>query len=217
MDKKASPKQQIIQVCTRLNQKNMLAATDGNVSIKISDNEILITPTGVNKAFISESDIAVITMDNKVVSGKPSGDAHMHLLVYKMCPSARAVIHAHPPTAIGWSVARPEIKELPNHCLAEIILSVGSIPFVPYARPTTHGMSEALRAHLPDHRVMIMSRHGALSWGDDIFEAYNGMERIEHSAMTLKAAQEISSLTELPEAEVQVLKEMRLKMGKQSL
>lgn len=141
----------------------------------------------------------------------------MHLEVYKRCPEARAVVHAHPPTAIAWSVARPELRELPANCLSEVILAAGSIPFVPYARPGTKGMGDVLQPFLPERRVMILSRHGALSWGEDLEEAYNGMERLEHSAQILKNAADLGVLTELPAEEVAVLKEMRKKMGPKSL
>src|SRR4051812_39998344 len=99
-------KKHILEICHRLNQKNMLAAADGNVSLRISDNEILITPSGKNKAHIKLDDIALITLDNKVISGNPSGERLMHLEIYKKCKKAVSVVHAHPPTAIAWSVAR---------------------------------------------------------------------------------------------------------------
>lgn len=209
--------QEIIDICERLNAKGMLAAADGNVSYRISDQRILITPTGVNKAFIRPSDLAVITLDNQVLEGKPSGERLMHLEVYKRSPKAKCVVHAHPPTAIAWSVARPELRELPAECLSEVILSVGRIPVVPYARPGTQDMGDALRAFLPECRVMILSRHGAISWGEDLAEAYNGMERLEHSAMILRDAHLLGGLTALPESELRALKELRAKLGERTL
>jgi L-fuculose-phosphate aldolase len=207
----------IVEIAHRLHERNMLAAADGNISYRLSDNEILITPSGVAKGFMKASEMAVITLDNKILSGRPSGERLMHLEVFKSCPTAKAVIHAHPPTAIAWSIARPELKELPCDSLSEVILAAGSIPFVPYARPGTLEMGTHLHAFLPQHRAMILSRHGALAWGEDLDEAYRGMERIEHSALILAKAVQLGGLTSLPADEVAALKKMRAEMGERLL
>ncbi len=90
----------------------------------------------------------------------------MHLTVYGHCPQARAVIHAHPPIAISWTVAFPEDRELPGDCLSEIILAAGKIPIVEYARPGTQAMGNVLLPFIENYKIMILSRHGALSWGE---------------------------------------------------
>ena len=208
---------QIVEVCQRLHAKNMLAAADGNVSFRLSNDRILITPTGLNKAFIKPTDMATITMDNRILDGKPSGERLMHLEVYRQAPKARCVVHAHPPTAIAWSVAHPNLTELPADCLSEVILAVGRIPIVPYARPGTQQMGDNLKAYLPECRVMILARHGALSWGEDLNEAYNGMERLEHSAQILRNAYTLGGLTSLPPEEVAALREMRAQLGEKTL
>ena len=206
-------KEAIVRYCNLLHKKNMLAAADGNVSYRISDGEILITPSGVPKAFIEADDIAVIDLANNIIKGRPSGERQMHLEVYRKCPQARAVVHAHPPSAIAWSVAYPAMEELPSECLSEVILAAGRIPIVPYARPGGMEMGTNLHAYLPDCRAMILSRHGAICWGESLREAYCGMERIEHSADILLRAKSLGQLTSLPEEEVAALREMRKKMG----
>lgn len=206
-----------MEVCRRLNERNLLAAADGNVSFRISDEEILITPTGLNKARIKAADIATINLKNKVLAGNPSGERLMHLEVFRQCPEAKAVVHAHPPTAIAWSVAFPKKKELPTECLSELILAVGRVPIVPYARPGTLEMGTSLHPFLRECRVMILARHGALSWGEDLEEAYNGMERLEHVTGILKSAIELGGLSSLPKAEVAALRKMRQQMGNRSL
>ncbi len=209
--------EQIILVCKNLYSKNMLAAADGNISYRLSDDEILITPSGVSKARAKAEDICIITLNGEVKKGKPSSERLMHLEVYKNCPEAKAVVHAHPPYAIAWSVAHPELKELPATCLSEVILAAGRIPFVPYARPSTLEMGSHLKPFLPDCRLMILARHGALSWGESLDEAFMGMERLEHSAQILYLSQNLKELTHLPESEVKALKEMRKKIGPKTL
>ena len=169
----------------------MLAAADGNISHRCSDEEILITPTRKAKAFIDEQDIATMTLAGKCLQGAPSGESLMHLEVYRRCPQAKAVVHAHPPTAIAWTIAKPELTELPSHCLPEVILALGKIPIAPYARPGTEDMGIKIRHLLPQHKVIILARHGGLSWGESLEEAYWGMERLEHCAEILKRAAEL--------------------------
>ena len=208
--------QRIVSVCKRLYQKNMLAAADGNISVKVSSG-ILITPSGVSKAFVNPEKIALISEDNEILEGQPSSERLMHLTVYNKCPKAQSVIHAHPPTAIAWTVAFPKDRELPNHCLSEIILAAGSIPIVKYARPGTQTMGDVLLPFIENHKIMILSRHGALSWGENLEEAVMGMERLEHSAEILYRAKNLGNLTSLPEEEKKALFEMRKKMGNKNL
>ena len=208
--------EQIIEICKRLHRRNMLAAADGNVSLKVEDG-ILITPSGKAKAFIEIEDIALITQDNEILYGNPSGERLMHLEVYNQCEEAMAVVHAHPPTAIAWSVAFPEMKELPNNCLSEIVLATGSIPIASYARPGTQTMGDVLSPYLPKYKVMILSRHGGLAWGDSLDEAYMGMERLEHSAEILYRAKLLNDLSYLSEEEMKALLALRQQIGNKSL
>lgn len=207
---------QIIEVCRRLHGRNMLAAGDGNVSVRVQEG-ILITPSGKPKAFTRPEDIAAVTIENEVLHGQPSSERLMHLKVYQQCSEAVSVVHAHPPTAIAWSVAYPDLKELPNTCLSEVILATGHIPVVPYARPGTGQMGAVLELCLPDYRVMILSRHGGLSWGESLEEAFMGMERLEHSAEILYKAAQLNELTHLPQEEVQALQEIRKQIGNRTL
>lgn len=208
---------EIIEACKFLHDRNMLAAADGNLSYRVSDHEILMTPSGVNKAFLKPADLAVVTLDNKILSGKPSSERLMHLEVYRQCSQARCVIHAHPPTAVAWTVAYPDLRELPSECLAEVILAAGRIPIVPYARPSTQQMGDNLRPFLPACRIMILARHGAMAWGESLEEAYNGMERLEHSAQILQSAYLLGGLTSLPAQEIDALRAMRKQIGDKTL
>lgn len=203
----------ILETCRELHRKNFLAAADGNVSVRLNDREILITPAGLSKARIRTEDLALITLENEVLQGKPSSERLMHLEIYRQCPQAKAVVHAHPPTAIAWTIARPELTELPAECMSELILAVGKVPVVPYARPGTLEMGTHLHPFLPSCRALLLARHGALCWGESLDEALGGMERVEHSALILKSAQELGGLTSLPAKEVEALREMRKKLG----
>ena len=198
--------EQILEISKRLHQRNFLAATDGNISYRISDNKILMTPAGRPKAFIEAKDMAIVNLNGNVLKNKPSSELLMHLTIYQTCPEAKCVIHAHPPTAIAWTIAYPKLKEIPCDAFAEVILATGRIPVVPYARPGTQAMGDNLVPFLPDHRLLVLARHGGISWGEDIEEAYNGIERLEHSAHILQSAHAFGGLTSLPESETEALR-----------
>ncbi len=210
-------KEQILWVCQNLHKKNMLASADGNISYRMSNDRILITPSGLPKAFIKKEDIAVIDIDGNVVSGNPSSERLMHVEVFKKCEKAKAVVHAHPPKSIAWSVAFPDSTELPVGAISELILAVGQVPVVPYARPGTKEMGTNLHPFVENSRVMILARHGALSWGEDLVEAFCGMERLEHSVEILMAAHLLGGITELPASELEELKKLRKSLGDRTL
>lgn len=221
---------QMLQAAQRLYNRNMLAGADGNISFKISENEILITPSRVSKAFMCPNghdglngpcgqvckDFPVMTIDGQILKGKPSSEYRMHLAVYQQCPKAVTVVHAHPVHAVAWSVACPNLKELPKDILAELIVNVGAVPIVPFTLPGTQGMGDVLKPYLPQNRVMILARHGALSWGEDLDEAMNGMERVEHTAEILYKAKQLGNLGQFEDGVVGQLEEIRKRMGERS-
>ena len=207
---------QILKVCRRLYDRNMLAAADGNISVRVEEG-VITTPSGVSKAFIEAKDLALVSLSNDILYGNPSSERLMHLAIYNNIESAKAVVHAHPPFAISWSVAFPELEELPNNCLSEVVLACGRIPIISYARPGSQAMGDVLFPEAHDHKVMVLSRHGGLSWGDDLAEAMLGMERLEHSAEILYRAKTLNKLSFLPKDEMKALLEMRKQIGNRSL
>lgn len=217
MKERSDIEAEILLVCQRLHAKNFLAAADGNVSYRRRDDEILITPTGVTKAFMANKEVAVLNLDGEILAGHPSSERLMHLEIFRRCPKARAIVHAHPPVSIAWTIARPELKELPSQALPEVILAAGQIPIVPYARPGTKMMGDNLIPFLPQCRALILARHGVVCWGEDLDEAYRGIERVEHSALILSQAVLLGGLTRLPLEEVQALYELRQQLGERLL
>ena len=199
-----------------LHAKNYLAAADGNFSLWKEEGLFWITPSGVHKGFDSAMIPALVQSDGTVVEGSPSTETALHREVYLHCPRARAVIHAHPPSAIAWSIARPELRELPSDCFSEVILALGSIPIVPYARPGERELAESVRPFIQSHRAMILGRHGALSWGETVTEALNGIERMEHAALILAQAEALGGAKSLTHQETAWLKAKRTEMGYQT-
>jgi len=204
---------EIREACAHLHARGLLAAADGNVSVRLPDDTVLLTPAGVNKARLPPGSLARVALDGRILEGRPSTERAMHLAVYRASADARVVVHAHPPTAIAWTLARPGLTELPTDTLPELLLAAGRVPIVPYARPGTEEMGTVLLPFLPSHRLLLLSRHGALAWGESMEEAVNGIERVEHSALILKAAEELGGSTPLPPLELEALRALRTRIG----
>ena len=205
----ASAAEEICEVCRWLHDRNLLAAADGNVSVRLADGRILITPSGVSKARLRPAQMALLSPNGHALRGSPSSERGMHLAILGTCPDARAVVHAHPPTAIAWTVAHPELSELSSTALPEVVLATGGLPVVPYARPGTDAVAAALAPLLPRFRALVLARHGAVCWGESLGEAYDGIERIEHVAQILKAARDLGGVTGMPAEEVAELRRIR--------
>jgi L-fuculose-phosphate aldolase len=206
-----------------LANKGYVVAGDGNISGKLPDaSHIEITRSGVNKGQLnSDTDFIVIGVDGKISKNdaeyyerynvKPSSELALHLEVYKKCPAANFVAHAHPINAIVWSLSG--LTELPTHILPEVILACGKIPIAPYARPGTPEMADAIRPFLPECRIIILERHGALVWGETSEEVMWGMDRLEQICTILYMVRQSRFATSLPALEIEALKEMRKKLG----
>lgn len=202
-----------IEACRFLHSQGLLAAADGNVSVRLEDGCIAITPRGVPKAQVRREDFARLALDGTILSGTPSSERAMHLAIYRAVPEAKAVVHAHPITAIGWSLANPEAAELPSDVLPEVILAAGRIPQVPMATPGTETMGTSLLPYLPAHRLLILARHGALAWGESLREAAGGIERLEQVAKILLAAQAFGGAKPLEPDDLDALRALRAKLG----
>ena len=200
-----------VEAIRTLWQKGFLAAGDGNFSFKVGD-ECFITPSGVRKCDLEPE--RFVSLED---GAGASSEALMHKTVFESAPKAKVVFHAHPPTAIAYSIASNE-KRLPNNLMSELILSVGEMPIANYARPGSENMGNVLRPYLPHSRVIILKHHGALSWGESVDEALNGMERLEHTCeILLKIKGFGGAKAVLPDQEVEWLKQKRKKLGERTL
>ena len=203
----------LLEACRRLHAGGLLAASDGNLSVRLPDGRIAMTPSGVPKANVKLEDLAYLSLDGTILSGRPSSERAMHLAIYRTVPEAKAVVHAHPPTAIAWSLARPDLKELPSEGLPEVILAAGRIPIVPMAIPGTEAMGKNLQPFLPKHRLLILARHGGLCWGEHLDEAVGGIERLEQIAEILWKAETLGGAKPLSTPELEELRALRAKIG----
>lgn len=203
----------LVAAAKRLYNRDLLAACDGNLSVRLPNGNILITPSAREKAFLDASEMAIIGIDGQAIKGKASSETPMHLHIYQRYPEAKAVVHAHPPNAIAWTLAKPQEVELPLRKLPELMIALGRCPITPYAVPGSQQMGEVLEEHLKQGcRAFILQFHGALAWGENLTEAVGGVERIEHATKILVLAEGLGGATEVGPEFLEPLRKIREKI-----
>jgi L-fuculose-phosphate aldolase len=171
----------IVEIGRRMYARGYTASNDGNISVRIGSDRLLMTPKSVCKGFMTPDMMCITDLEGRKLQGDrdPSSEALMHLEVYRQRPDVQAVVHAHPPTATGFAVAG---IPLDRAVLAEVLTTLGSIPIAEYATPSTRELPEAVRKYIKAHDGMLLANHGALTVGADLYSAYYKMETIEHFA-----------------------------------
>jgi L-fuculose-phosphate aldolase len=201
-------KREIVEVCRRMYDRGLIAGQDGNVSVRLADDRLLVTPAGVSKADLTADDLVEISLAGVALrgSGRPSTEVAVHLRIYARRPDVAAVVHAHPPTATGFAVAG---EELPGDVLPELICLVGRAPLVPYAMPGTAALAEQFEPYLEEHDAFLMANHGAVTVGSTLRLAHQRMENLEHAARIILTARQLGRVVQLSAGDVRALEEMR--------
>jgi L-fuculose-phosphate aldolase len=205
-------KRDIIEVGRRIYNRGYVAANDGNISIRIDENRVLCTPTGVSKGFMTPDMISTVDLDGNVISGtwKPSSELKMHLAVYKAREDVRSVVHAHPPYATAFAVAGYALKEA---IMPEVIISLGWVPLTKYGTPSTEEIPEAILPYLPCHDAFLLENHGALTVGTDVYNALFKMETLEMGAQISLFSRILGGAQEISPENVERLMEVRRNLG----
>ena len=198
----------IVEVGRRLYARAYTASNDGNISVRLGSDRLLMTPKSVCKGFMTPDMMCVTDLDGRKLQGDrdPSSEMLMHLEVYRQRPDIQAVVHAHPPIATGFAVAGIPLNRA---VLAEVLTTLGSIPIAEYATPSTKELPEAVRKYIRAHDGMLLANHGALTVGADLFAAYYKMETIEHFAKISLVARLLGNENLLAREEVVRLQELR--------
>jgi len=208
MSTEATLRADIVEIGRRMYSRGYTASNDGNISVRIDANRLLMTPKSVCKGFMTPEMMCITDMDGRKLEGErdPSSEMLMHLEVYRQRPDAMAVVHAHPPTATGFAVAG---IPLDRAVLAEVLTTLGSIPIAEYATPSTAELPAAVRQYIKAHDGMLLANHGALTVGKDLYAAYYKMETIEHFAHISLVARMLGRENLISREEVLRLQELR--------
>ena len=164
-----------------IHERGYVAATDGNLSVRLSESRILATPTAMCKGMMKPSDLVVVDPQGKKVCGQRdvSSEIAMHLLIYRLRKDVNAVVHAHPPTATGYAAARQPLNPA---LLTEVVIALEDIPLAEYGTPGTSELCDTLAPLVPRYQAILMSNHGVVTYGADLLTADMHMETVEHFA-----------------------------------
>ena len=207
-------KKEMCEIGKRVYNRGMVAANDGNFSVKLNDNEFLCTPTGVSKGFMTPEYICKVDAQGKVIQAnkgfRPSSEIKMHMRVYKERPDVKAVVHAHPLYATSFAIAGIPLTQ---PIMPEAVISLGCVPIAEYGTPSTEEIPDAVSKYLQYFDAVLLENHGALAYYDSLLNAYYKMESLEFYARLLYQSKMLGGPKELTPSQVERLYELRRKMG----
>jgi L-fuculose-phosphate aldolase len=197
-------RRQICRIGRWMYTRGYVVANEGNLSVRLDENRILVTPSGTCKGRLKSDGLLVTDLRGEVVSGtgSPSSEMLMHLLYYRSRPDVRAICHAHPPTATGFAAARRALEE---PVLPEVIVGLGKIPLAPYGTPGTWELCAGLEPLVQNHDAILLENHGVVTCGRDLLAAYQRMETVEQFAKVMLTAELLGGPHLLQRADVRKL------------
>ena len=207
-------KQEICDIGKRIYDRGMVASNDGNISVKIGENEFLCTPTGVSKGFMTPEYICRVDGDGNVLEAnpgfKPSSEIKMHMRVYRERPDVNSVVHAHPMYATAFAIAGIPLTQ---PIMPEAIIFLGEVPIAKYGTPSTEEIPDAVSPYLQSYDAVLLENHGALAFSDSLLNAYHKMESVEFYAQLLFLARQLGGPKELSQDKVERLYDIRRQFG----
>lgn len=206
-------RQDLVRFGKMLHNLGFVAATDGNLSVRLDDERILVTPTGFSKGMMRPEDMVVVDLQGQKLSGicRPSSEITMHLTIYRMRPDVGAVVHAHPCTATGFATAGIALDE---PLCSEVVITLGAVPLAPYATTGTMELSDSLRPYIPFHDAILMANHGVVAYGEDLCRAYMRMEAVEHYAKIVMVTRQLGCARSLNSRQLEKLFEVKSQYAK---
>jgi L-fuculose-phosphate aldolase len=207
-----SYREDIVRVGRLLFERGWVAASDGNISVRLDGSRIVTTPAGMCKGMLAPADLVLCDLEGRKLEGvrDPTTEMDMHLTVYRMREDVRSVVHAHPPFATGFAVAG---RELNLGILPEVIVRLGSVPLARYGTPGTPELSEGMRPYVADYDALLLENHGAVAWGADPYQAFFRLDTVEHYARVTLVAELLGGARALPRAEIAKLFDARSRYG----
>ncbi len=173
-------KEKISHACHLLHSIRLVCGASGNISVRYK-NKIFLTPTGRHKGFVTPEEIVTLDIEGNIIEGKgkPSCELPMHLAIYKTCKDVQAIVHAHPPWVLSLDLAN---KKIDPSILVETAIFFKKIPIVEYFPPGSKELAQAVSAEAQKAPIIILSKHGAISYADHLERAIEYMEYLEHAA-----------------------------------
>ena len=204
-------RQDLIRICHLMYERSYVVSSDGNVSVRLDDGRILATPTMTCKGRMNEDLIAVTDLDGKSLNNRrASSELAMHLLIYRERSDVKAVCHAHPPHGTAFAVAGLAIDQ---PILSEVILTLGCVPLASYGTPSTNELTDQMQPLLKHHNALLMANHGAVAYGADLWQAWDRLETLEHTAKIAILSRVLGGSRNLPAEAIEKLINVREAAG----
>jgi L-fuculose-phosphate aldolase len=205
----------IVDVGKLIYQKGWVASNDGNISIRLENNKVLCTCTGISKGMMTVDDLIICDLEGNKMEGlrERTSEIAMHLTIYQMRPDVFSVVHAHPTVATGFAVAG---RALNLALLPEVIIGLGCVPLAEYGLPGTPALTEGMLPYIPKYDAILMGNHGSVCYGEDVYKAFFKMETVEHFARIALVAELLGGPKVLPKDEVDKLFDSRTRYGVKS-
>lgn len=200
---------ELVEIGKRLYNRGLIVGGEGNISLRIAPDRLLTTPTGMCKGRMQTDDLVEVDLAGNslhVYQKRPSSELPMHLAIYQAVPETQAIVHAHPITATGFALAHIPLDKC---LLPEIVLTFGIIPLVDYGTPSTRELSAIVGDRIKGHKGLLLANHGVVTIGQDLEEAYNRMEMVEHYAKTVLVATILHGPQELTREQLQKLNSLQ--------
>jgi len=204
-------RREIVAIGRLMYERSYVVSSDGNISVRLDDNRVVATPTMTCKGRMTEESLAVTDISGKpLTEQRPSSELAMHLLIYRERPDVRAVCHAHPPHGTAFAVAGLAIDQ---PILSEVILTLGCVPLASYGTPSTDELTEAMRPLIKHHNALLMANHGAVAYGADLWQAWDRLETLEHTAKIAILSRILGGSRNLPADAIEKLINVREAAG----
>lgn len=174
-------REEIVRFGKSLYDRGFVVATDGNLSVRLDRDVMLITPSNMSKGMMAPEDLVLVDLQGCKLAGdrEPSSEIGMHLLIYTLRPDVTGVVHAHPPTATGYAAAGLPLNQA---LISEVVIALGCVPLARYGTPGTRELADVLEPLIPKYDAILMANHGVVTYGHDLLKAYMNMETVEHFA-----------------------------------
>ena len=191
---------EIVAVGRRLYERGLVGGSEGNISARLPGGRVLATPSGASKGFLTPDALVVTDLSGRELEGgRASSELRMHLRIYALRSDVGAVVHAHPPTATGFAIAGRPLDEC---VVPEVIATLGQVPIVPYATPSTEELPDRMSPWVATHDALLLANHGAVTYASTLARAIDRMESIEQAARSLLVAHLLGRVNRLSRGEV---------------
>ena len=207
MDSLDRIKEEMCLVGKLLYDRGYVVSNDGNISVRVAENEVLITPSGVSKGRMTTDMMVRTDLEGNVLEGNryPSSESKMHLRVFCARPDVMGVVHAHPPISTAFAVAR---RPLTERYLAEMVIGLGEVPVTDFAMPSTDEVPDSIVPFIADHSALLLANHGALAWGPSLWAAFDRLEVVEQTAKIHLYVSQLGGGTEIDPQQAEQLRSM---------